>query len=151
MALNSSDFLLYKGETALGHSKSTNFALTADLVNTSTKDSNGWKEYIVGLKGGSLRSTGLTDYSDSLNYEELVQMLITKEKANFFFKDFVRSDFVLNGYGFIQNVSEKAEANGLVSFEVEIKISEIIGFTDQRVWNTIFDKWNEIALTWNNV
>jgi len=149
--LNSSNFLLYNGETPLGHSKSTTFNLSQDLLDTTNKDSEGWSEFIAGVRSGKLKTEGLTDYSNALNYEQLVDLLITRAPLTIYFKDFVNNKHIISGTGYIEAVSEKAETNNSVSFDLDIQLTSLIGVTNQRVWNTIFEYWNTIATAWNNV
>ena len=149
--LNSSNFLLYNGETPLGHSKNTTFNLSQDLLDTTNKDSDGWSEFIAGVRNGKLKSEGLTDYSDALNYEQLVDLLITRAPLTIYFKDFVNNKHIISGTGYIEAVSEKAETNNSVSFDLDIQLTSLIGVTNQRVWNTIFEYWNTISTAWNNL
>ena len=149
--INSSDFLLYAGETPMGHSKETTFSLSADMVDMTSKSSEGWQEFLQGVRSGRLTTSGLTDYNDTLNFEQLVSYVITRQTVNFFFKDFAGGDFVINGTGYIENVTENADAEGLVNFDVDIVLYGLVSAGDQRVWNTIFEAWNSIAIQWQNL
>lgn len=149
--LNSSDFLLFADETALGHSKETTFSLEADLVSSTTKNSNGWQEFLQGVRSGRLTVSGLTDYNDALNFEQLVSYVITRQSISFYFKDFAGGNFIINGTGYIESVTENADAEGLVNFDVDIVLYGLVSASQQRVWNTIFDTWNTIATQWQNL
>ena len=149
--LNSSDFLLYAGQTPLGHSKETTFTLSADMVDMTNKSSQGWKEFLQGVRSGKLTASGLTDYNDSLNFEQLASYVITRQSINFFFKDFVTNTIIFNGTGYIENVTETADAEGLVNFDVDITIYGLASVTDQSTWNNIFNAWNAIATQWQNL
>lgn len=149
--LSSSDFLLAAGETVLGHSKETTFSLEVDLVSATNKDSGGWQEFLQGVRSGKLSASGLTDYNDTLNFEQLASYVITRQSINFLFKDFGGGNFIINGTGYIENVSENADAEGLVTFDVDIVLYGLASATQQRVWNTIFDTWNTIATQWQNL
>lgn len=151
MLYNATDFLLVVNDEVLGHSKNTTFNIENKLIETTTKDSNGWQEFISGVKGGKLTTKGLTDYSDALNYEQLVDYLITRQKVNIYFKDFTRDKIITKGSGYITEISETAEKEGAVSFSLDITLQGRISLSNQRVWNTIFEKWNEIFETWNSI
>ncbi len=56
------------------------------LPQSTRKESLGWKEVIPGVKSGTLSCECLTDYSDSLGFDQLADMVITKQKATFYFK-----------------------------------------------------------------
>ena len=70
-AINATSFLLLKDDTVLGHSTSTVINLEQDLADATTKDSQGWQEFLSGIRSGRVRAEGLTDYSDSLNFAQL--------------------------------------------------------------------------------
>ena len=107
--INATSFLLLKDTTVIGHSKSTSFNVNVDLPESTSKDSLGWKEVIPGVKSGTLSCECLTDYSDSLGFEQLADMVLTKQKAVFYFKDNVNPKLIVRGEGFINSVDETAE------------------------------------------
>lgn len=151
MALvQSSDLLLAIGSNAIGHSKDSTFSLEMDLSKSTTKSSSGWEEFIMGVRSGKATFAGLTDYSDTLNFEQLVSYLITRQSVNIFFKDFSGGSFIINGFGFIENVTETAEVEGLTTFDIDFTLTGLISASEQRVWNTIFDYWNQLASQWQN-
>jgi predicted secreted protein len=153
-AINATSFLLLKDQTVLGHSSSTVINLQQDLADATTKDSNGWQEFLAGIRSGIIRAEGLTDYSDSLNFGQLQEMLITRSINNFFFKQPLNEKFIFRGNGFVTNVSEVAEREGAVSFNVEIQLTGLYVITDPNLgqtWDTIFVKWEELQTAWENV
>jgi len=149
--LSSSDFLLAVGETPIAHTKDTTFSLEVDLVSSTNKESEGWQEFLQGVRSGKLTASGLTDYNKELNFEQLASYVITRQPVNFFFKDFGGGTFIMNGTGYVENVTENADAEGLVNFDVDIVLYGLASATQQRVWNTIFETWNTIATQWQNL
>jgi len=85
--INATSFLLLKDTTVVGHSINTTFNVNVDLPESTTKDSGGWREVITGVKSGTISCNCLTDYSDTLSFNDLTDMMILKEKAVFYFKD----------------------------------------------------------------
>lgn len=153
-AINATSFLLLKDETVLGHSTSTVINLEQDLTDATTKDSQGWQEFLAGIRSGKIRAEGLTDYSDSLNFGQLQEMLITRSINNFFFKQPASEKIIFRGNGFVSNVSEVAEVNGAVSFNVEIQLTGLAVITDPtegETWDTIFTQWELLNKDWNLV
>ena len=120
--INASSFLLLKDTTVIGHSKNTNFNINLDLPESTTKESGGWKEVIPGVKSGTISCECLTDYSDTLSFNDLADMLITKQKATFFFKDTVNPRLIVRGEGYISTIDETAEFENATSFNLEINI-----------------------------
>lgn len=153
-AINATSFLLLKDETVLGHSTSTVINLEQDLTNATTKDSQGWQEFLAGIRSGKIRAEGLSDYSDSLNFGQLQEMLITRSINNFFFKQPSSEKIIFRGNGFVSNVSEVAEVNDAVSFNVEIQLTGLSVITDPTegsTYDTLFAEWETLNLNWNLV
>lgn len=153
-AINATSFLLLKEETVLGHSTSTVINLQQDLADATTKDSQGWQEFLSGIRSGTIRAEGFTDYSDQLNFRQFEQMLITRENAEFYFKQPANERLIFRGNGFVTNVSETAEAEGIVSFNVELQLTGLFVITDITegdTWDTIFTQWEQLNANWNLV
>tara|TARA_A100001391_G_scaffold15352_2_gene8682 strand:- start:488 stop:946 length:459 start_codon:yes stop_codon:yes gene_type:complete len=149
--VNGSNFLLVKDTTVIGHSTSVSFDINANLPESTTKNSGGFKEFIVGIKSGNVTCECLTDYSESLQYDDLVDMMITDTKAVFYVKELVDPDLVLRGEGFIANVTETAEFETATTFNVEINLTGVYTISDGQTWENIFRQWQTIADNWNNL
>ena len=152
--INATSFLLLKDQTVLGHSTGTVINLQQDLADATTKDSQGWQEFLAGIRSGTIRAEGLTDYSDSLNFGQLQEMLITRSINNFYFKQPANERLIFRGDGFVSNISEVAENNGAVSFNVEIQLTGLFVITDITegdTWDTIFTQWELLNKNWNLV
>ena len=81
--INSSSFLLFRDEDAIGHSKNVTVNLRVDLPDATTKDSYGWKEVIACARGGEVNVKGLTAYNDTLNFQEFADDVYIKKKKPF--------------------------------------------------------------------
>lgn len=152
--INATSFLLLKDQTVLGHSTGTVINLQQDLADATTKDSQGWQDFLAGIRSGTIRAEGLTDYSDSLNFGQLQEMLITRSINNFYFKQPANEKLIFRGDGFVTNISEVAENNGAVSFNVEIQLTGLFVITDVTegdTWDTIFTQWELLNKNWNLV
>jgi hypothetical protein len=152
--LNATSFLLLKDEIVIGHSTNTTFNVNLDLPDASTKASGGWSEVIPGVRSGSLDCEGLTNYSDSLTFNELADMIITRQKAVFYFKDTVNPKLIVRGDGFIESVDETAESENITTFNLKINLTGVITITDPSAgltWENVFSKWEDLATNWESV
>jgi predicted secreted protein len=149
--INSTSFLLFRDQTAVGHSTDTQVTLNLDLPETTTKDSGGWKEFIACARGGQISCNGLTAYDDSLNFEEFCDDVITRSIQTFYFKESSNPTFIIRAEGFIVDVSETAEFENATSFDLNIQLTGIITAGDERNWENIFEFWEDIATQWQNV
>ena len=110
----------------LGHSVSTTISLNVDLPESTTKDSNGFREVIAGVRSGEVAVDGLVDYGDTLNFNELATMMLTKQKAEFYFEDSSNSLYIFNGEGFIDSVEQIAEMENSTSYSVGISLTGLM-------------------------
>ena len=152
--INATSFLLLKDTTVIGHSISTTFNINVDLPESTTKESSGWREDLPGVKSGTISCECLTDYSDTLNFEQLADMVLTKEKATFVFKDNVNPKLIVRGEGFVSSVDETAQFETATSFNLEINLTGVFTITDPsegRTWENIFEKWEDISDNWEDV
>ena len=152
--INSTSFLLLKEQTVLGHSSSTVVNLAQDLPEATTKDSEGWKEFIAGLRSGSIKAEGLCSYDDTLGFDDLEAMLITRESARFVFKQPGQEQLIISGTGFIESISETAESETVSSYQIDIKLTGayvVTDITEGRTWDLIFTRWEDLATAWENV
>ena len=152
--INATSFLLLKDTTVVGHSKSTSFNINVDLPDATTKESLGWAEVIPGVKSGTISCECLTDYSDNLNFGELAEMIITKEKATFIFKDNVNPKLIVRGEGFINSVDETAEFKTATTFNLQINLTGVFTITDPSeglTWENVIAKWEDISDNWEDV
>ena len=150
--VNASSFLLIKDTTVIGHSRNTSISLQLDLPDATTKDSNGFAEYLPCIRGGSINANGLTAYNDTLNFSEFSSYVITKQKHTYYFKEQTDPELIFRGEGFISSVDEVANQEQITEFNLEITLTNIITVaTDQDTWENIFSFWETLATEWQNV
>jgi len=152
--VNATSFLLAKETTVLGHSTSTVINFDHNLIDITNKDSQGWQEFLSGVRSGSIKSEGLSSYSDTLNFDELEAMLITREVADFYFKNPANENLIIRGTGYISSVSETAESENVSTYEVEISLTGVYAITDATealTWDTIFTQWELLNKDWESV
>ena len=150
--INATSFLLVKDETVIGHSTSTSISLNLDLADITNKDSGGWQEHLPMIRGGTISATGLTDYTDNLNFEQFSSYIITRAKKVFYFRDPNDSDgTIYRGDAFVTSVDETGDDGSISEFNLELQLTGIITVGDQRNWENIFEHWEDIATNWENV
>ena len=151
--INGSSFLIYKGDDPIGHSNNATINLDCDLPESTTKDSGGWKEVLAGVRSGTVEVDGLIDYSDSVNFEQLAEMVLLRTTTKFYFSQDIEGygdGLVLLGNGYISNVDEEGSHESPTSYNLSITLTSII-LVDERtgeVWNTNFDEWENSDYNW---
>ena len=146
--INGTNILVYDGDVALGHSVNATLSLNVDVSSTTNKNSGGWYECLGGKRVATIRVEGLVDYSDQLNYRQLVDYIITRKQSKWVFKG---SSMFYFGAGQIVSVEEVAGDETSVSFSVEIQINGRVYFEPRLPWNLVFSNWENININWENV
>ncbi len=147
--INATSFLLVEDQTVIGHSTSTSISLNLDLIEITTKDSGGWQEHLPSIRGGSISATGLTNYSDNLNFEHFTSYVITKAVKTFYFRDPEDADgTIYRGEAFVSSVDETSEAENVTEFNLELtylsfgRILQQIGKMCKLFYLYIYKKFN---------
>jgi hypothetical protein len=151
--INGTSFGLFHNEILLGHSTSASFNLNVDLPKSTTKQSAGFQEVIAGVKSGTISVSGLIDYSDTFGFEEFSSMVLTRDLNKFVFTQEAFLGMTLTGTGYIVNVEAIAEAENVVSYDLEIQLTDFFSIQDDRsghrYWNTTDVFWNNANFNWN--
>jgi predicted secreted protein len=109
----------------LGHSTNVSISLNVDMPESTNKQSQGFKEVLPGVKSGNISVEGLVDYTDTLSYADYVNMLVTREKAEFYMQA-IDDNLIFNGNGFITSVEEIAPVEGVTTYSIELELTNII-------------------------
>ena len=151
--INGTSFGLFHNGNLLGHSTQSRFSLNVDLPDATSKDSLGFKEVIAGIRSGTISVAGLVDYSDTINFDQLASMVLTKEVNEWVFTQEAFEGITLTGKGYINNVEQVGDMENLVSYDLEITLINPFTVQDDsgdRYWNTADILWNNANFEWNN-
>ena len=143
--INGTNFIILEGDTPIGHSTNCSMTLSQDLPEKTTKNSNGWIEVIQGIRSAELIVDGLTDYSDTLNFEGLADRIITRTRSVYVFNI---GDYFFYGDGFIASAEEVADSEAVVRYNITIKITGAFISDNKLPWNLIGKLWQNINSQW---
>jgi len=103
---------------------------------------------LAGKRSASFTADGLIDYSDSVNYNQFVERIITRAQVQWVFQT---AGMFYYGLGYIQNVEQVSQMENVSTYSVDFKISGRI-YTDARlIWNQVFTNWENLNIQWQNV
>ena len=151
--INGTSFGLFHNGNLLGHSTQSRFSLNVDLPDATSKDSLGFKEVIAGIRSGSISGACLVDFCDTVNFDQLASMVLTKEVNEWVFTQEAFEGITLTGKGYINNVEQVGDMENLVSYDLEITLINPFTVQDDsgdRYWNTADILWNNANFEWNN-
>jgi len=112
---------IYKGGTEISAQMDCTYTESSDMIEITTKDSNGYKEYVRGDNGWTLSMTALVDVATATNLDELFAAAGIKQStaANFQIGPF--SGIYYGGDGFINNLTINAPRNGICDLSIEVQ------------------------------
>ena len=117
--------LTIEGDT-VGHTTSCSMSLSMDTPEATTKDSNGFSEYIGGVKGGEISFEGLVAYNDTANAIEFADYLLARTQLTCVFGTAETGDAVYTAEGFLSSVEMSAEMEAAVTYSGSITITGAI-------------------------
>lgn len=123
---NGTNLILTVEGATVGHTTSCSLSLSMDTPEATTKDSNGFSEYIGGVKGGEISFEGLVAYDDSANAIEFADYLLARTQLTCVFGTQEAGDAVYTAEGFLTSVEMSAEMEAAVTYSGSITITGAI-------------------------
>ena len=117
--------LKVEGDT-VGHTTSCSLSLSMDTPEATTKDSNGFSEYIGGVKGGEISFEGLVVYDDDANAIEMADYLLARTKLTCVFGTAENGDAIFTAEAFLSSVEMSAEMESAVTYSGSLTITGAI-------------------------
>lgn len=112
--------LQFGGVTVAGQTTgSINFS--ADMLDATTKDSAGWKEFLAGEKNATISVGGLYDPAAAEGAEEIIAYLFVGSALTWRFGQLTAGGSYWTGSGVITSISIQADKNTLSAYTVEVQ------------------------------
>ena len=106
----------------VAHSTDATISFSAETVDITTKDTEGYRDTIAGLRSWSANLTAFIDYSSSFGQEQLVDKWIAGECVKIRFTTNVASDIYYEGDATITSVElNSSGAEEAASFSLTIE------------------------------
>jgi len=123
---NGTNLILTVEGATVGHTTSCSMSLSMDTPEATTKDSNGFSEYIGGVKGGEVSFEGLVAYDDNANAIEFADYLLARTQLTCVFGTAETGDAVYTAEGFLSSVEMSAEMEAAVTYSGSITLTGAI-------------------------
>ena len=120
---NASDVLLKIGGTALDATTNQDFEWVVDMLEATTKDSSGHKEYIAGEDGGTLSVEGKLDETDTNSAYALITAAQAKAAVAFIHGKTTAGSKTISGNCFLSNVKISSPENGVQAWTANMQIT----------------------------
>lgn len=130
--LNGTDLALYNNTYLIGTSTTCSLSVSADMRDTSNKDSAGWKAVLVGQKSWTVSVEGLVAHSVSYNYAYLFGLWTNKTAVSVVLKSVSNAagDYYWSGSGYITSLSMNAANEQNITYSLSIQGTGALTQTD---------------------
>lgn len=129
--LNGTSLLLYTGTTdavyaasggdAIAASKSHTLSVSAESIDTTSKDSLGWKEILSGMRSYTIDTEGLVAFDNAFNYEYFLSALTNRTQLFVKLSTETSSDEKFYGTVYVTSVEQNAPLEDVISFTVSLE------------------------------
>ena len=119
--LDGKDIVLkFEGVTLVGRTTgSINF--TADMLDATTADSAGWKEFLAGEKNATLSIGGLYDPDAAEGATDAIDYLFAGTQLTWYYGETSLGGTYYTGEALISSVSIQGDKNTVASYSIEIQ------------------------------
>lgn len=118
---NGTDVLLQVGGTVVNATTNHDLNISVDMIDVTTKDSNGSKEYIAGEDDATITLEGLYDPAATYSWSNLFAAITGKASATLTFGLQDSGDKAYRFAGFVQNLTLSGPKNEAGSWTAEVQ------------------------------
>lgn len=127
--VNGTNLVLYINDggtdKAFGHSRSFSLNLEAAPIDATSRDSEGWSEFIMGQRSFTFDFEGLISFEDDINIEYLNQAIIDRTKFLVKFTTDLGGSLIFNGYCYLSSVTIDSPMEDVVTYSGTLQGTEV--------------------------
>jgi len=121
MKLDGKEIVLKIGGVLLVGRTTGSINFSADMLDATTADSGGWKEFISGEKNATISIGGLYDPEAAEGAEEAIGYLKSGAELIWYYGQTTPGGTYHTGDGLIASVSIQGDKNALASYSIELQ------------------------------
>lgn len=106
--LKGTRLVLYVNNVAIAHSTSHTFNFDTNMLDASSKDSNGWADFICGQNSWSIDFESLFAMDAAYGLDELIDLQLNRTLVTLKFSTEETGDIYFTGSAYLQNTSLEA-------------------------------------------
>jgi len=110
-------------DTLISHTDSCEITFATETIDITTKDSNGWKEILAGLKSGTGSISGKVDYEGTNQVDALTTAIVAGSSLVFKFKTSTVGDTTYSWTGIITSLPQTFGNNEAATFSCDIEFT----------------------------
>ena len=118
---NGTDILIYVETspnvfTAVGGSVTNTLSINGEVIDVTTKDSQGWRELLQGLRSWSMSGEGKFDDASTFGFEELFAKIEARTAVTIRFTDETLGETYYEGGAFVTSLEKTAPLEDATTF-----------------------------------
>lgn len=118
---NASRVKILIGATAINNLEECELNVDGETIDVTTKDSNGWAEFLHGLKNWQMSGSGILDFAATEGVDEIYEDLIAGTVGTIKFSTSQTGDSEWTGSGLYTNLQISAPKEDKVTFSFSIQ------------------------------
>ena len=133
--INGTDLAVYNGSNLIGVSTSCSISMSADMRDTSNKDTAGWKKVVPGQKSWTVSTEALLAHSVAYNFGYLYGLWYNKTALTIYVKSVSNptGDYYWTGTAYINSLNLTAGNEQNATFSVSLQGDGALTQTDPLV------------------
>lgn len=123
---NASKVKILIGSTAINDLEECELNIDGEPIDVTTKDSNGWSEFLAGLKTWTMSGSGILDFSATEGVDEIFDDLSNGTIGSIKFSTSETGDSEFSGSGLYTNLQISAPKEDKVTFSFNLQGSGVL-------------------------
>ena len=126
--INGTELLVYVGANPVACTLSSTIDLGTEVFDITSKDSDGWREILPGIRNWSISGDGLTQFDASYGFNDLVDVWKNRTMITVSFKTSNADDKIFTGSAYITAISESAPVEDVTSYTFTFQGTSVLTY-----------------------
>lgn len=127
---NGTHVKLFIGTVLVGHIREFSLDESANMIDTSTKDSGKHSEFLPGRITSTISASGVFAFDATEGYAELWASLQAGTKEDFILSNENVGDYEWGGFGFVSGLPVTFPDDDVVTFDLELQVTGAVTYTE---------------------
>lgn len=114
--VNGTKMLVYVGGVAVSHSTNFTLNLSMETRDATTKDSEGWRDILEGLRSWSIDGEAMFAFDGTKTFDDFFALYNGRTAATVKFSTEVSGDKYYTGSGYLSNLSQTAGVEESITY-----------------------------------
>ena len=124
MAIKTGTTLLIKNNTAqVEDLTDVSISFSKQIIDTTTKDSNFWRDVLPGTRSATINATAYVDYSATEGYDEIISDFNSNTAVAWEITTDVTGDSNITGNGHVASIEKTGTLDGVTTYSYTVEVT----------------------------